>query len=326
MSGSAVFKKAVKSDALLRLGLIGPPGSGKTYSALRVGTALRRKGKPKPRVALIDTERRSASKYADLFEFETAPLEGSFHPDRYVELIHAAEEARFDVLIIDSLSHAWIGTDGGLDLHDKAVARQKSKNPFIAWAEVTPHHNRLVQALVQCKCDLLVTLRSKVDYVQEKDEQGRTTVRKIGTAPLMRDGLEYEFDVVGDLDDATRLVVSKTRCPALKRAVVPEPGEALARQLLEWLEAGAPREEEASPTVVTGPALLRRVTAKDAHLAAEGLAPAGGLLAAVVQAGEARGLGCQIGEWPPEGFQLAVEVTRSYEARCREAQSNGHGA
>jgi len=325
MPASNPFKKATKKQSRLRLALIGPPGSGKTYSALRVGTALARK------VALIDTEFRSASKYADLFGFDVLNLEGSFHPQRYLEAIHAAEEAGYEVVVIDSLSHAWIGKDGGLDLHDQAVARQKSKNAFTAWAEVTPHHRALVTALVQCQCHLIVTLRSKVEYVQDKDSQGRTTVRKVGLAPLMRDGLEYEFDLAGDMDETNTLIISKSRCPALKRAVIAEPGEALAQQLLAWLGAGSADEPEPviaqgegkRDAVLTGAALLQRIRSKDDLLAREKLCPAGALLAAVRQAGERKGLGRKIEEWPEEGFQLAVAETRAFEQRVRRPREPG---
>ena len=251
------FKKATKEQAKLRAALIGPPGSGKTFTAIKVGSLL---GK---RVAVIDTEHGSASKYADLFEFETLQLD-NFHPRNYVDAIHAAEEAGFDVVVIDSLSHAWIGKNGGLDLHDQAVARQKVKNSFTAWSEVTPHHTALVEAMLQCKCHLIATMRSKTEYVQEKDERtGRTSVRKVGLAPVMRDGIEYEFDVTGDLDQDNTLVISKTRCPQLSGAVIQKPGEELAKTLLGWLTTGAapsptPAQQSSQPANGEDQAELRK--------------------------------------------------------------------
>lgn len=318
------FKKATKKAARLRLGLIGPPGSGKTFTSLMVASAMARileaQNNREAKIAVIDTEYHSAEKYADVFDFETHCLEKSFHPKRYIDGIRAAEDNGFDFLIIDSLSHAWIGTEGGLDLHDKAVARQKTKNSFTAWAEVTPHHMALVQALLQCRCHLIVTLRSKVEYVQET-VNGKTTVRKVGTAPLMRDGLEYEFDVVGDMDDTNSLVITKTRCRPLKRAVIQEPGQGLAETLMKWLSDGAPEEVRPAAAngngVVLGLALLRRITMKDDELAKRSLCKLGDLIAAVKRAGEVKGFGRNIEEWPEEGFHLAVAETRAFEAKLK---------
>ena len=129
-----VFKKATKEQAKLRMGIIGPAGSGKTYTALLTARNLVPDGK----IAVLDTERGSASKYADIFEFDVCELE-SFHPENYIKTIQAAEEAGYDVLIIDSLSHAWTGKDGALELVDKAAARERG-NSFAAWRHVTPLH------------------------------------------------------------------------------------------------------------------------------------------------------------------------------------------
>lgn len=227
------FKRATKAQAKLRLALIGPPGSGKTYSALQIATNLGQ------RVGVTDTEHGSASKYADLFAFEALEL-NSFHPKTYIDAIHTAERAGFDVLIIDSLSHAWTGKDGALEQVDKVTARSKSNNSFAAWREVTPLHNELVEALVGCKLHLIVTMRSKVEWVLEEDERGKKVPRKVGMAPVQRDGLEYEFDVCGDLDQSNRLVVSKSRCPALSGGVFTRPGKDIADVLRTWLDSGEP--------------------------------------------------------------------------------------
>jgi hypothetical protein len=234
------FSKATKQQARLRLALIGPSGSGKTYTALRVACALGTK------VAVVDTERGSASKYADRFNFDTLGLE-NFHPERYVEAIHAAEAAGYDVLVLDSLSHAWMGKDGALELVDSAAKRSKSANSFGAWREVTPLHNKLVDAILRSRCHVIATMRSKTEYVLES-VNGKQVPKKVGMAPVQRDGMEYEFDLVGDLDEAT-LVVTKSRCPALSKAVIPEPGEQLAKTLRDWLTDGVAPQPSPAQTL-----------------------------------------------------------------------------
>src|SRR5262245_29304556 len=133
------FKKAVKTEAKLRLALVGPTGSGKTFSALQIATFM---GMP---VAVIDTERGSAKKYADIFNFDVLELE-SYHPQRYIEAIHAAEDAGFGIIVIDSLTHAWAGKDGALQQVDKAKSAAGNNDGFGAWRKVTPLHNDLVNA------------------------------------------------------------------------------------------------------------------------------------------------------------------------------------
>jgi hypothetical protein len=241
------FQKATKSKAKLRMALIGPSGSGKTYTALRIGFNLGDK------VAVIDTERGSASKYAGMRDTTNTPTDGkvwdfdtcepvSFSPQQFITNIKEADAAGYDVLIIDSLSHAWMGKDGALEQVDKAAKRSQSGNSFAAWREVTPMHNALVDAILQCRAHVIVTMRAKTEYVMEKDERsGKTAPRKIGLAPVQRDGLEYEFDVVADTDIENNFIVSKTRCPGLVGAVINKPGKDVADVLNAWLSDGAER-------------------------------------------------------------------------------------
>lgn len=237
-----VFKKATKEQAKLRMGIIGPSGSGKTYTALITAKHL----VPGGRVAVIDTERGSASKYADIFEFDVCELE-TFHPENYIKAIQAAEEAGYDVLIIDSLSHAWTGKDGALELVDKAAARERG-NSFAAWRHVTPLHNAMVDAMLACNLHLIVTMRSKTEWVVEKDERGKSVPRKIGLQPVQRGDLEYEFDLAADMDLDNNFIVSKTRCPALRGKVINLPNEEPAKTLRAWLSDGVPVVEPEEPT------------------------------------------------------------------------------
>jgi len=239
MPTNITFKRASKTQARLRLALIGPAGSGKTMTALQIATAL---GGP---VAVMDTEHGSASKYASLFEFD-AFEPASFHPQTYIDAIRVAEEGGYRVLIIDSLSHAWSGKDGALELVDRAAKRNQGGNNFSAWRDVTPLHNALVEALIGARIHIIATIRAKMEYVQEKNEQGRSVVRKIGLQPVQRDGLEYEFDVVADLNQDNDLIIGKTRCPALSGKAFNRDGAGVACILADWLSEGAPAPEPTS--------------------------------------------------------------------------------
>jgi nucleoside-triphosphatase THEP1 len=231
----AGFKKATKAQAKLRLGLIGPAGSGKTMTALRIAHGLG------GRVAVIDTERGSASLYAgerglgfDVLELET------YEARHFIEAIGQAEAAGYDVLIIDSLSHAWAGKGGILEFVDKA-AKRSGGGSFAGWRDATPLHNQLVDAILGAKLHVICTLRSKVEHVIEQ-VNGKTQVRKVGLQPVQRDGLEYEFTVVGDVNQEHELIVTKTRAAFLADAVIREAGEELGKQLRDWLASGSAPE------------------------------------------------------------------------------------
>lgn len=237
------FQRATKSRGLLRLCFMGPPGSGKTYSSLEVA-----KGLVGDSVAVIDTERGSASLYAGtVADFDVVDLE-SYEVEKYLEAIRVAGKAGFKCLVIDSLSHAWSGAGGLLERVDSIARRTKTANSFAAWRDVTPLHNQLVDAILAYPGHVIVTMRSKVEYVLEEDSRGKKVPRKVGMAPIQRDGLEYEFTVVIDMDSENYGAVTKTRCPAISGAVIHKPGAKLAATLLGWLNDGG--EPHAVPAPV----------------------------------------------------------------------------
>lgn len=224
-----LFQKAVKSSAKLRLAIAGPSGSGKTYTSLAIASHLGEQ------VALVDTEHGSASKYADLFSFDVATMSAPFSPDKYIRAISEAAQAGYKVIILDSVSHAWNGNGGILSLVEEAGKRNKSGSSFAAWADVTPIQNRFIEAIVSSDIHIIATMRSKQEYVQEKDGNNKTVIRKVGMAPVQRDGFEYEFDVFLDMDADNNAIVSKTRCPDLARRVFNRPGADVAKILADWL-------------------------------------------------------------------------------------------
>lgn len=232
------FIKAERKKAKLRLGLVGPSGSGKSYTALSIASGLGKK------IAAIDTERESLSLYAPTENDEGPCPQGydtlclnSFSPDSYVKAIKEAEQAGYDVLVIDSLSHAWNGKDGALEQVDKASVKAHG-NKFAAWRDVTPMHNALVDAMLQAKLHIVATMRAKTEWVMETNERGKQVPRKIGLAPIQRDGMEYEFTLIADIDADHNMIVTKSRCSSLADSVISKPGPEIGTRLLAWLESG----------------------------------------------------------------------------------------
>lgn len=233
------FQKAVKYGSKLRLALAGPSGSGKTYTALTLACALAG-GKP---VAVIDTERGSASKYAMTkdgqgFDFDVTELT-NYHPQRYIDAIHEAEQAGYAVLVIDSLTHAWNSVGGVLEIVDNAAKRSQSKNTFNAWGEGTKIQNQLIDALTRSPLHIIVTMRSKTEYVIEQ-VNGKSAPRKVGMAPVQRADIEYEFDVYAEMTIENTLIVQKSRCSDLSGQVIEKPGPEVAAVLDAWLAGDPP--------------------------------------------------------------------------------------
>ncbi|MEU2602888.1 ATP-binding protein [Streptomyces hirsutus] len=230
---SFTFIPATKEQAKARIALTGPTGSGKTYTALVLGTGIG------DRIALIDTEHGSASKYADEFAFDTLPLT-TFEPPALVEALAVAAHEGYDVVIVDSLSHFWSGSGGMLEQVDNAAKRIAGGNTFAGWREARPLERAMIDALLAYPGHLIATMRTKTEYVVEADERGRKVPRKVGLKPEQREGIEYEFDIVGDLDHDNTLVISKSRAKPLSGLVIRKPDAAFAEAVLEWLNAGKP--------------------------------------------------------------------------------------
>lgn len=228
-----VFIPATKEQAKARIALTGPTGSGKTYTALVTGTGLG------DRIALVDTEHGSAAKYADEFTFDTLPLT-TFQPTALVEALAVAAHDGYDVMIVDSLSHFWSGTGGMLEQVDNAAKRVGAGGSFAGWKEARPMERAMLDALLAYPGHLIVTMRTKTEYVVEADERGRKVPRKVGLKPEQREGIEYEFDIVGDLDHENTLVISKSRAKPLSGTVLHKPGAEFAEAVLGWLKAGKP--------------------------------------------------------------------------------------
>lgn len=238
------IRKAVRHQRKGRIALCGPTGAGKTYDALVAAQQFGGK------IGLIDTENFSASLYSDLAEFDVIDLV-TFGPDDYMRAIEMFAQGGYPVLVIDSFSHAWAGKNGILQKADEAAKRMKNPNSYTAWREATPLHEALVSAVMTYPGHVIVTMRSKMDYSQEKTSEGRTVIRKVGMAPVQRDGVEYEFDIVCDIDVDHNLVVSKTRFPEIADAVINKPNGDFWKKIYGWLNSGDAAPDNGKPPQAT---------------------------------------------------------------------------
>lgn len=240
------FVRAERRRAKARVAIDGPTGSGKTWTALMLATVLADGGK----IAVIDTEHGSASLYSDEYNFDVLNL-SNYDPRHYVAAIKAAEQAGYAVIVIDSLSHAWEGEGGTLDQADQQTQRRKDKNSFAAWKDITPLQRQFVDSMLKSPCHIVATMRTKMEYAIDKDADGKTKITKVGLAPVQRQGIEYEFQVVFDMDIDHTMVVSKSRCKPIADAVVRRPTADWFVTYAKWLDSGSDTPE---PLPISTPA------------------------------------------------------------------------
>lgn len=240
------FTPATKQGEHLRAALFGPSGAGKTYSALAIASGLIAPGQ---RLALIDTEHGSASKYADRFAFDTLRLQPA-SIDHYRAAIDAAATAGYPVLIIDSLTHAWQEL---LEEIDRLTLSSRHKgNKWSAWSEGTPKQKALIGAMLSYPGHLLATMRSKTEWALEPGASKSKPVR-IGLAPEQGKGVEYEFDLLLELNQAHAAECIKDRTGQFQDRTIDRPGAAFGAELAAWLAADAPSPAHPSQPRPTDP-------------------------------------------------------------------------
>lgn len=256
------LQKAKRTLAKVKLAIGGPSGSGKTMSSLLMAYGLVKAAHPDwsdaqcwDKICIVDTENGSASLYVNTpvgqyrtGEYYTIPMEPPYDFDSYENSIRAAENAGMEVIIIDSLSHLWVGEGGALDVQGKAAAR--SGNSYTAWREVTPKFNHLMDVILQSRSHIICNLRAKTEYVQEKNSNGKTVVKNVGMGFQFRDGAEFDFSAVLLLDQDHVANATKDRTGLFDGkyfTITPETGKAI----YQWLASGAP---EAAPAPTPVPA------------------------------------------------------------------------
>lgn len=232
------IRKAERKKAKLRLGIAAPSGAGKTYSSLLLAFGLGGK------VGLIDTEHGSGDLYAHLGDYDIIGIEAPYTVNKYLQAIKAFEQAGYSTIIIDSLSHAWAGDGGLLDKQGK-IADSGKANGFAAWRTITPEHNSLVEAMLKSPCHIIATMRAKQEYVLETNEKGKQQPKKVGMAPVQRDGMEYEFTVMLDVDMNHIASASKDRTCLFDGRFF-KIDQSVGQSLKEWLDDGKepPKVEE----------------------------------------------------------------------------------
>jgi hypothetical protein len=237
----------------LRLMIDGPAKSGKSFTSLRFAYALA----PTGRVLVIEAgERGSTEKYygegidGKKWEFDICQLD-DYSPENYTEAIREAGRQGYESAVIDSLSHEWVGKGGALE-----IANQKT-GPFGDWKTATPLHDAMFEEILSSPCHVIATIRSKMDYVLQTNDKGKLEPIKVGMAPIQRDTVPYEFDILLSMDQAHVGTVSGSRCRAIEGASVLKPGADFLKPVILWLETGVKLEAPKPSPRITDPQIDR---------------------------------------------------------------------
>lgn len=230
--------RAEKKRKKLKLGVQGPSGSGKTKGALTLVKSMW----PGAKVLLCDSENLSSELYADEFEFDVQPMDPPFESRRFEACIDRAVREKYDVLILDTISHQWEGEGGILLRKDEMDRRPGVQNSYMNWNSFTPEHTHFLECIKQAPIHIICTMRSKQDYAID-NSSGKAKPIKIGLAPIVRENTEYEFDIVFDIQMDHRCTLSKNRTGLFEGEVInlfnPEVGQVLK----DWLEKGREVEQ-----------------------------------------------------------------------------------
>lgn len=224
------LRKSNRSQARIRMGMQGPSGSGKTYSSLLLAYGLCNNWN---KIAVIDTENQSADLYSHLGDYNVITLKSPYSPERYIEAIQICEKGGIEVIIIDSLSHEWEGEGGILEIHAMMAG-----NSFTNWSKITPRHNALIQKILNSNAHVIATIRSKQDYIIT-EKSGKSVPEKVGMKGVQRDGLEYDFTIMFELDIYHNAQVSKDRTQLFKVNSPFKISQNTGVLIAEWCAIGA---------------------------------------------------------------------------------------
>lgn len=246
----STFKKATRSGNKLKLSITGPSGSGKTLSALLIAKGIGGK------IALIDSENGSASLYADqegIPPFDALDLSPPYTTQKYVDAIRLAINEKYNIVIVDSGTHQWAGEGGILSQKEKMDQRPGS-NSFTNWGKLTPEQEFFKSTILHADIHLIMTLRSKQEYALVQEPGQKAKVQKLGMAPVQREGMEYEFTTVFDVDMSHNASVSKDRSGLFDGKYF-KITEDTGRELKAWLGSETKSENIPKSDLAATPAL-----------------------------------------------------------------------
>jgi hypothetical protein len=252
---SYTFRPAVREEVGLLIGLIGPSGAGKTFSAMRLASGIVGQGN---RFAVIDTESRRALHYADMFQFDHLELSAPFRPKEYADAIQAADKAGYKAIVVDSFSHSWSGEGGVLDWQEEELTRMAGDDwkkreacKMASWIKPKMANKQMIQRLLQVKSNLILCLRAEEKVKMEKDQNNKTVIVPVGFQPICSKEFPYELTVSFLLDPSKPGFPVPIKLQEQHKAIFPlnkQISEEAGRGVSEWAKGGVKKQDTPNPT------------------------------------------------------------------------------
>lgn len=259
-------EEAKREKLKAAIALIGPSGSGKTLSGLFIAYGMMKEKYPDiadselwKKIGVVDTEHERSKIYANteragvhVGTFKHINFKPPFTPSRYDGTVKAMKNAGVEVVVIDSLSHAWEGEGGLLDM------QQAAGGTFQAWNKIKPDIKGFIRTLTESDIHIIGTMRTKQDYVVETSELGKASIKKVGLKVIQKDDLEYEMQIALAIDMNHSATPSKDNSGIFEgRAahITPEDG----RKIFQWLELGVDVKAEERKQIADNAAKIRKI-------------------------------------------------------------------
>lgn len=260
------FQEATREQSKASILIEGLSGKGKSGLALILGYYLA--GEDWTKVFDIDTENNSVNLFAGIDSSAGVPFgkfqHGNFTPDmkykpsNYELFKEAALKAGAEVVINDSISHAWSYEGGILDRISELKKSNKryEKDSYAVWGddEVMAEKQKLFQLFRDSRCHMIATVRvkEKMEY-QFNESKGKNEMISLGEQEIMQADVKYEPDLVLHMVEPGYAVGSATVHPKARvvksRYVILKEGEtyeftpSLCRDIVAYLNEGTSPQE-----------------------------------------------------------------------------------
>lgn len=187
--------EAKRERVPLMVGLVGPSGGGKTFSALRLATGIQRVTGGD--IFVIDTEAKRSLHYADRFRFRHLSFSAPFSPLDYLQAIEHCQKKGARVIVVDSMSHEHEGPGGVLEMHSRELDRmagddwnKREKMNMLAWQKPKAERRRMINTLLQLPISAIFCFRAKEKIKIQKGEKPAP----MGYMPIA--GEEFVFEMM----------------------------------------------------------------------------------------------------------------------------------
>lgn len=181
----------------LLIGLTGPSGGGKTFSAFRLATGIQ--SVVGGDIYMIDTENRRALHYADCFKFKHIDMQPPFGSLDYLAALEFCVAQGAKTIIVDSMSHEHDGPGGLIDLQSQIAdrlsggdERKRERVQMLAWSEPKQKRRQLINGMIRLNANIICCFRAKNTSKPVKKD-GKTEVEKLGFMPIA--GEEFVFEM-----------------------------------------------------------------------------------------------------------------------------------